>query len=363
MNKKATNLSKAKAVRRSCNKFLYGHYPVTPKEYFSEMQEVTSNKQGRDQYGKGDTLNSFEQYVAKMFGHESSLFFQSGTMAQLIAMRIWSEEKEILKVGFHPTSHLELHEHLAYKELHGLESILIGEQDKIIDLPSLKKLEIVPAVVLLELPQRELGGQVPTWKDLKSQVEYLHSKDVLVHMDGARVWEVSSYYQKSYKEIGQLFDSIYISFYKGIGAVSGAALISNKDFIKKSRIWQRRHGGNLITSFPTSLSAEHNLKKRIRKFPDYYQRALELASTLSEINGIRIQPTIPQANMFHMFIEGDREILAQKAIDISLKNKVWGLNHFQQTSENLCKLEWYVGDATMYVPVSLIKEMITDLTQ
>ena len=71
-----------------------------------------------------------------------------------------------------------------------------------------------------------------------------------MHMDGARLWESAPFYGRSYAEIAALFDTVYVSFYKGVGAIAGAALAGPADFIAEARVWQRRHGGDLVNSTP-----------------------------------------------------------------------------------------------------------------
>ena len=93
------------------------------------------------------------------------------------------------------------------------------------------------------MPQREIGGQLPSWSDLEAQVAWARDRGVAVHMDGARLWESGPFYERSYAEIAALFDSVYVSFYKGIGAIAGAALSGPAPFIGEARLWQRRSGG------------------------------------------------------------------------------------------------------------------------
>ena len=53
------------------------------------------------------------------------------------------------------------------------------------------------AALLLELPQREIGGQLPTWSDLEGQVAWARDQGIAVHMDGARLWESGPFYERS----------------------------------------------------------------------------------------------------------------------------------------------------------------------
>ena len=60
-------------------------------------------------------------------------------------------------------------------------------------------------------------------------------RGVKMHMDGARLWEVQPFFDKPLSQICALFDSVYVSFYKGVAAMSGAMLLGTADFIAQAR--------------------------------------------------------------------------------------------------------------------------------
>ncbi len=341
---------------------LHGHPPESPHQYFSEMSAYTPDEETKDQYGQGESLQAFEKELSTLFGQEDCMFVQSGTTAQLIAMRVWADQANNSKIAFHSLCHLQIHEHLSYNKLHNLEAELIGQKNRLITLDDLKNIKNIPSAVILELPQREIGGQVPEWQDLCEQVTYLKSKKIKVHLDGARIWECTSYYGKSLKEISSLFDSTYISFYKGIGAITGAALLGAKGFIDESRIWNRRHGANLFTLFPYYLSARKNLEKRKNSFKAYYNKTLEIAEIISKIGIIEMLPKRPQVNMFHLFFPGNHLELKAKAQKISENLNIQVFTHFKECEKKgFCKVEWYIGDSALKVPNAKIEEVLREL--
>lgn len=89
-----------------------------------------------DTYGNGEIINNFEAKVADLLGKEKAVFFfPSGTMAQQIALRMWCDEKkETYRVAYHPLCHLEVYEEDGLKELHHIETVLLGKK-KIVYLP------------------------------------------------------------------------------------------------------------------------------------------------------------------------------------------------------------------------------------
>lgn len=343
-------------IKANCHQFIHGHYPVKPHNFLKKLGQRVDPEVESDFYGVGERLQSFESEIAELFGKEAAVFMISGTMAQPIALRIWSDRAKNNKVAFHPKCHLEIHEHKAYRHLHRLEAELIGEKDNLITLEDLVGMEEVPSSVLIELPQREIGGQLPSWKELEQQVSYLKSLDIKVHLDGARIWECQSFFQKSYKEIGELFDSIYISFYKGIGAVAGAMLLGNKDFVEESRIWMRRQGGNLIALYPYYLSAQYSFNLRINRFEEYFLKTLEMTEELKKYDIVKINPISPKVNMFHLYIKGNEKEIVRSVLAASAETGIWFFDKLQRTKkESFHHKEIYAGDAVLDIKKSDLK--------
>jgi threonine aldolase len=137
-------------------------------------------------------------------------------MAQQIALRIWADRRHTPVLAFHPTCHLEIHEHKGYAFLHGLQARLVGEATRVLTLEDLCATPGPIAALLLKIPQREIGGQLPDWSHLVAQAEWAHERGIALHMDGARLWESAPFYARTYAEICDLFDSVYVSFYPDV---------------------------------------------------------------------------------------------------------------------------------------------------
>lgn len=269
-----------------------------------------------DSYGDGADLQAFETRVAEMLGFEAARFMPSGTMAQQIAARIWSGRCGRPLIGMHPTCHLELHEERGYDRLHGLSVVFIGESERPMIAADLLAIAEPMAALIVELPTRENGGRLAPWDDLVELCGTARERGIAVHLDGARLWEAATGYERPLDEVARLFDSAYVSFYKGIGALPGSMLLGRADFIAEARIWQRRSGGILNNMMANWASAAMRLDDRLEKMPRYRDRAREVAAALAGIDGITINPDPPEVNMFHVFVAGDREalLLARDAI-------------------------------------------------
>ncbi len=286
-----------------------------------------------DMYGNGPLVEDFERELAEMFGKPAARFMPSGCMAQPIALRVWADRAGNMTTGFHPTSHLELHEEHGYRALHGLQARLIGEADRPIvadDLHALSAAGEKPlASLLLELPAREIGGQLPSWDELAALCELCRERGIRLHLDGARIWQAAPAYGRSLAEIGALFDSIYVSFYKDIGALPGAMLIGPADFIDEAAIWQRRQGGTLFTAMSNIVSARMRLGACIDQMPRRIARAREVAAMFAQVPRAQVLPDPPHTNMFHLTLRGEVDKLLAARDRAARETGIWLFGHLR----------------------------------
>ncbi|WP_214792725.1 MULTISPECIES: aminotransferase class I/II-fold pyridoxal phosphate-dependent enzyme [unclassified Exiguobacterium] len=295
-----------------------------------------------DQYGQGKTIRQFEEKMAHVLGKESAVFFPSGTMAQQIALRIWCDETGKNKVAYHPLCHLEIHEQDGLKELHHIEPILVGDENRLMTLEEIQALPDI-ACLLLELPQREIGGELPTFEELVAISEHCRDKGIHLHLDGARLFESLPYYEKEASEICALFDSVYVSFYKGIGGIAGAILAGPKAFCDTSKVWKRRYGGDLISLYPYILSSDYYYELRKEKMTEYRDEAVRLAARFNELDGVWTTPHIPVTNMFHLHFRGAKEEVGEQIAGIQEKTGI-GITGYLVEKEGYCSTEISIGD-------------------
>jgi threonine aldolase len=334
----------------NCTRWLTGH-PRTRHTARALLEDVAASTDPNlpvDVYGQGELVTGFEKQVAELLGKPAGVFMPSGTMAQPIALRIHADRSRIPHVAFHPLCHLEIHEQKGYQLLHGLHGVLVGSPHRLMTLDDLRNVKEPLAALLLELPQREIGGQLPTWDELTAIVAWARECNIALHLDGARLWECQPFYQRSYAEIAALFDTVYVSFYKILGGITGAMLLGSEEVIVEARIWQRRHGGNLVRMFPFVLSAKQGLETRLDRMGQYHAKAIEIAEALSAFPEIEIMPNPPHTNMLHVFVRGEADRLEQAALEIAQVQKIWLINGFLPSQiPAYQKFELTVGDGAL----------------
>jgi threonine aldolase len=350
-------------LKSACTAEISGFAEPTPAQWFQEMADwAQANHVSHDHYGGGALIEGFEAKVAELLGKPAAVFMPSGVMAQLIAVNLWSERRRLPRFGIHASSHLQLHEEQAFQALLHLHGVIVGHRLRPIVADDLTAVAEPLSCLVVELPAREIGGQLPEWDELEALKAAAAASGTPLHMDGARLWETRAFYQRPYAEIVEGFSSVYVSAYKGLGGIAGSLLAGDTDFIQQARLWRQRMGGTLIKQSPMVVSAAMRFDHRLGMLEACYQRTLSLATCLQAIPGIRLLPRTPQVNMLHLFFDADRAALLNARDEIAREHGCWLFTNLEPTDvPGWCKTECYVGDRLLGVEDERVVQLFTDL--
>jgi threonine aldolase len=346
--------------RGTCARALAWHGNRSAAEMLAEIPTHS----GVDRYGAGGAVEALEEEVRSVLGKPAAVFMPSGTMAQQIALRIHAERRSLRTIAFHPTCHLELHEERAYQHLHGLVGVPIGDARRLITLDDLRGVREPLAAVLFELPQREIGGRLPEWTALEEQVAFAHAQGAAVHLDGARLWECTPYYGRTPAAIAALFDTVYVSLYKGLGGLAGCCLAGEQDVIAEARLWRKRHGGTLFGLWPHAASGLAALRQRLPLMPRYLEHALAIATALRDVRNVTIVPDPPQTPLMHLHLRVDEQSFLAVARRIAQEEGIFTWSRTAAgDSPSIRVVELAVGDATLgFAPhqvASLVEQLVS----
>jgi threonine aldolase len=315
-----------------------------------------------DVYGSGGVVEELENEIARRLGKDAALFLISGTMAQQAVLRIHADRRHRKGVVFHPKCHLDVREERAYERLHGLVAVTCGPPNQPLTSQQLATVAEPVAALLIELPQRDLGGSLPEWDELVAQVQWARDHGAATHMDGARLWETAPYYaataSKTITDIADLFDTVYVSFYKGLGAIAGCCVAGERDTIEELKLWRIRHGGQPYGLWPYAASALSSLRLRGDRFANYFERAQRISRVLQRIDGIEILPFPVQSPMMHVRVSGPVESVRARMLDVARKDGIWMFGGAYDTEgPTLQRFEFNVGDATMEFTIKEIGQL------
>ncbi|RAG80587.1 threonine aldolase [Streptacidiphilus pinicola] len=294
------------AAQRGAERMLSGVRPLSLAERLAELAggagRAAYDLDGRpDVYGDG-IVAALEERVAELLGTEAAAFFATGTMAQQVALRCWAERTGNTLVAMHPLAHPEVHERQAFTQLTGLRSVWPTREPRLPSAEEVADCDEPFGTLMLELPLRDAGFVLPGWDELTAVVEAARDRDAVVHFDGARLWETTAHFGRTLPEIAELADSVYVSFYKTLGGVSGAALAGPAEFVAQAKAWRHRYGGQLFQQWPAALSALVGLDRELPRLDAYVAHAKVVARALGAVPGSRVNPGVPQTHQFQYLL-------------------------------------------------------------
>jgi threonine aldolase len=260
----------------------------------------------------------------------------------------------------HPTAHIFKHERGNHQLLDAFHALQVGDPFRPFTLADLQAIAEQLGAVSLELPAREIGGQVPSWDELEGIKTHCREQGIHLHMDGARLWETAAGYQRPLREIASGFDSVYVSLYKGIDGLGGAMLAGSRSYVAKAQEWFRRQGGNVIHRSPYVVAAAMQFDARLAAMPAYFQRTEWLYEVLRGFPLLQVNPGSPQANMLHIHVPLARERLLDLRKRIADQHGVWLLNrvaHAQMPGHSYT--ECYVGDNLLSLSDAEVRHALT----
>ncbi|MEU9076671.1 threonine aldolase family protein [Kitasatospora sp. NPDC004745] len=310
------------AALRGCERILSGARPQSMRERLAALAAADGGLDHRpDQYGDG-VVRTLERRVADLLGTEDAAFFPTGTMAQQVALRIHAEAAGLRTVATHPLAHTDRAERQALGVLTGLRSVWPTIAPRQPTAAELRAFDEPYAALSLELPLREAGFVLPDWAELTALAEVVRAEHgAALHVDGARIWESVRHLGHSLPEIAGLADSVYVSFYKTLGGVSGAALAGAAGFVRTARAWRHRYGGQVYQQWPAVLAALAGLDDELPRLDRYVAHARTVAAALAAafaaVPGARVHPAPPHTHQFQLWLPYRAEELEEATLGLA----------------------------------------------
>lgn len=347
---------------RGCERILSGRRPQSVREQIAALTQSGFGLDDRpDLYGDGP-VGALEERVAALLGKPAAVFFPTGTMAQQVALRCWAERSGNWTVAMHPLSHLQVHERQAYATVTGLRALWPTQQPRQPTAAEIRELDEPFGSLLIELPLRDAGYLLPTWNELVELVTAARERGARVHLDGARLWESVPYLAHELPQIAELVDSVYVSFYKTLGGLSGAALAGPTELITQARAWRHRYGGQLFQQWPAALAALAGLDRYLPRLADYVGHAAAVADALATLPGARVYPNPPHTHQFRFWLPYPADQLDEAAYAMAAEERVWVCGGWEDDpGTGMARTELTVAEAALEWTAADVAEAVTRL--
>jgi threonine aldolase len=254
-------------------------------------------------------------------------------------------------------------EEQGYNAVHGLRLRRTGDLHELMTADDLTAIGEPLAAVVWELPQRDLGGLLPEWDDLREQVALARAGGAAPHLDGARIWEAQTYYRRPLDEIAALFDTVYVSLYKSLLGTRGAVLTADAATVATARTWRQRLGGGIRDAWPLALSALVGLDTIAERMPAYREHAIAIAAAVNADGAARIHPDPPQTPIFHVHLPAPRRAVERAGAAMLAEHGTQLYGRVRSGPDpSRCSFEVTVGENAMgFTPgevVALLHELL-----
>jgi threonine aldolase len=240
---------------------------------------------GDDVFSEDPSINHLEGMMAEMFGMEAGIFCPSGTMTNQIGIKCHTQPgDEVIcdknsHIYFYEGGGISFNSSASVKLLDGDRGRITAQQVK----EGINPDDIhrpVSKLVSLENTCNRGGGSCYDFKDFLEIKKVCVENKLMLHLDGARIFNAIVAHNENPKEYGSCFDSISVCLSKGLGAPVGSVLLGNKDFIKKAKRIRKVMGGGMRQAGYLAAAGIYALEHHIDRLQEDHTHALMIEDAL-----------------------------------------------------------------------------------
>ena len=257
---------------------------------------------GDDVFGEDPTVNALQERVAKMLGKEATLFVPSGTMANQLAIKSHTQpgDEVIIEATSHPYNFEggggAVLSGIQFHCLKGLRGILDASQIEEGIRPDDHHFPVT-RLICLENTHNRGGGAIYPIDKMAEIYRLAKSKGLLVHLDGARLWNASVATRIGLHEYGQWADSVSVCLSKGLGAPIGSLVAGSRIFIDRVHRFRKMFGGGMRQVGIIAAAGRYALDHHLERLKEDHQNAKRLAVGLKELKGVSLDPKHVETNI------------------------------------------------------------------
>jgi threonine aldolase len=281
---------------------------------------------GDDVFGEDPTINALQKRVAEILGKEKAIFVPSGTMANQLSIKAHTQPGD--EVILEETSHPFNFEGGAGAALSGVQFFCLKGVRGILEASQVEEAIrpidhhfAVSRLVCLENTHNRGGGSVYPLKKIADISKLAKAKGLLVHLDGARLWNASMASGIKPKEYARWADSVSVCLSKGLGAPVGSLVAGYAEFIDRVHRFRKMFGGGMRQAGILAAAGLYALDHHLERLKEDHENAKRLALGLSEFKGVSIDPEQTETNII-IFDFVNREMTAPQVAEAMKKQGV-----------------------------------------
>jgi len=284
------------------------------------LKAMSSATVGDDVYGADPTVSELEVLAADKLGFEAALFAASGTQTNLIALLTHCQRGDEYIVG------QQAH---TYKYEGGGAAVLGSIQPQPLDArqDGTLALEAIEAAIKPDDPhfartrlvavENTFHGRALPMDYLPAARELADSKGLILHLDGARVFNAAVFHSVAVTEISQHFDSVSVCLSKGLCAPVGSVLCGSADFINQARRWRKMLGGGMRQAGYIAAAGVVALNENVDRLQFDHDHARALFEGLRDVDELHMTEDSVQTNM--VFLHCGKRVATELAAYLESK--------------------------------------------
>jgi threonine aldolase len=279
---------------------------------------------GDDVFHEDPTVQRLEERVAQMLGKEAALFVPSGTMSNQICVRGHTQLGDELLCE--TSCHIYKYEVGGPAQLSGVTCRPLDGEYGILELAQLQdKIQpendhlVQTRIVCLENTHNRGGGRIYPLEKIEEISRWAHANGLIMHLDGARLWNAIVATGIAGQEWARHFDSVSVCFSKGLGAPVGSALVSTRNFITKARKIRKLFGGGMRQAGILAAAALYALDNNITRMAEDHRNAQVIAQAIADTPGLRLTPPEVETNL--IWLQVDPDLATAKDVTARLKDQ------------------------------------------
>jgi len=174
-------------------------------------------------------------------------------------------------------------------------------------------------LVCLENTHNRGGGRVYPLEKIQAISAWAGKNGLIMHQDGARLWNAVVATGIPALEWARPFDSISVCFSKGLGAPLGSALAGPREFVTRARRIRKLLGGGMRQAGFAAAAALFALEHHVERLAEDHQHARVIAQAIADTPGLRLDPPEVETNL--IWFEVDAELGTAREVAAALKQR------------------------------------------
>jgi threonine aldolase len=258
---------------------------------------------GDDVYGEDPELNALEAEVAALLGHEAGLFCPTGSLANMLGVRVLVPAgMELLCDSMAHVVRAELGGHAVLGQVStrtwaSVRGRLDAEVAIELAVPDGGPYLVSTAAYAVENTHNFGGGTVQPVSELRALWTASREQGIAVHLDGARLWNAHIATGVPLAEYGSYADTISVCLSKGLGAPVGSVLVGSAERIAAARIWRKRYGGGMRQAGLLAAAGRYALTHHLDRLAEDHAHAQALASAVASVDSAVCDPEQVETNI------------------------------------------------------------------